>query len=189
MDSLNVDFFKELYSNLNSNKKNNLDNICLISRDKLDDINIELDCKHKFNYNPLYLEVVNQKKRYNNLETRKLKINQIKCPYCRNIQNTLLPNIKEFNNKTIYGVNSPSKWTMKPKNNCNHIFKYGKKKDTRCKKLCFGSYCNTHKKKITTSLSENTVIELRMKCKTLNIKGYSKLKKADLIKLIEENNK
>ena len=76
---------------------------------------------------------------------------------------------------------------MKPKKKCNHIFKYGKNKNNRCENMCFGSYCNKHNKKTDNNLKNYTVVELKEKCKSLKIKGYSKLKKIELIKLLENN--
>ena len=74
------EIIKESYTN---------NNICLITGEQLETNYIELDCKHCFNYIPIYNEVVYQKtKRL--LDNRFLKNNQIKCPYCRKINNNLL---------------------------------------------------------------------------------------------------
>ena len=95
-----IDFFSELNKELTTDSSDNINNllslnedtICLITREPLTDNYITLECNHKFNYLPLYNEVSNQKiNTY--LETTYLKINQIKCPYCRNITNNLLPYI------------------------------------------------------------------------------------------------
>ena len=70
------------------------DDICLISKEKLHPNHIMLDCKHKFNYIPIYKEVLYQKIKSNTLyEVTKLQSHQIKCPYCRTITNKLLPYI------------------------------------------------------------------------------------------------
>ena len=45
---------------------------------------------HLFNYSAIFKEIKNQKKNPTYLETQKLSTKQIKCPYCRNIQNGLL---------------------------------------------------------------------------------------------------
>ena len=63
---------------------------CLISNLDLDENYITLVCGHKFNYYPLYQEIIRQKTIQNLCEVTKLKLNQIKCPYCRNITNNLL---------------------------------------------------------------------------------------------------
>jgi hypothetical protein len=83
------------------------DNICLITKEKLEPNHITLSCNHKFNYVPLYNEVVNQKNKQNNMyETTKLSANQIKCPYCRVLTNKLLPYIAYPSVKLIKNVNS-----------------------------------------------------------------------------------
>ncbi len=43
------------------------------------------------------------------------------------------------------------------------------------------------KQSIEKELSEMTIQELKNKCKELNIKGYSKLKKEELIEAIQKN--
>ena len=83
------------------------DNICLITKENLHPNHITLSCKHKFNYIPLYNEIVNQKNKQNNIyEVTKLASNQIKCPYCRIITNKLLPYIPYTSVKIIKNVNS-----------------------------------------------------------------------------------
>ena len=68
------------------------DNICLISKEKLHPNHITLKCNHKFNYMPIYKEVLYQKTKSNTMyEVTKLQPYQIKCPYCRTVNNKLLP--------------------------------------------------------------------------------------------------
>ena len=104
---------KNINTNANTNTIENVivadttDNICLITKEKLHPNHITLNCKHKFNYLPLYNEVVNQKnKQTNTYEVTKLSSNQIKCPYCRIITNKLLPHIPYPSVKIIKNVNS-----------------------------------------------------------------------------------
>jgi hypothetical protein len=86
---------------------NNTDNFCLITKEKLEPNHITLICNHKFNYVPLYNEVVNQKNKQNNMyEITKLSSNQIKCPYCRVITNKLLPYIPYPSVRVVKNVNS-----------------------------------------------------------------------------------
>ena len=68
----------------------NTDNVCLISGSVLDENHITLDCNHKFNYVPLYNDIIQQKLTYNSNNLKKLKINEITCPYCRKISNHLI---------------------------------------------------------------------------------------------------
>ena len=100
---------------------------CLISGLPLEDGFVTLPCNHSFNYINLYNEVINQKKRSSNMESNKLSFKQIKCPYCRNIYDNLLPyyNLKDI--IKINGVNSPEHLTFNF-HNCNSILDLLKKK-------------------------------------------------------------
>ena len=149
-----LNFYKELEKSLlddNNIINNDSDeNTCLITKEPLDNNHIELKCKHKFNFLPLYLEVKKQKKNVNHSESTRLSINQIKCPYCRNIQHKLLPfygshEISMASNiiEPIYGVNSPAKFCMYI-NKCPAIFKSGKRKGEMCNKLCNDKACPIH---------------------------------------------
>ena len=140
----NIDFFSELNKELPDNSDEN--NICLLTHQPLEDNYIPLDCGHKFNYIPLYNEICNQKKE-NYLETTYLRINQIKCPYCRNITNKLLPYIEHKDVVHKRGVNSPLKYCMSLYS-CEWL-KYGKNKyQVICNKDAFkseyGTYCSHH---------------------------------------------
>jgi hypothetical protein len=121
----NIDFYAELYKSLddnecdlNSNDKKEEDT-CLITSLPLEEPYIILECKHKFNYVALFNEIYNQifKFKTYSLETLTPKEVQhirknskdnlyIKCPYCRNIQFTLLPFYEHFGVKKVYGINT-----------------------------------------------------------------------------------
>ena len=109
----NIDFYKELYSSLyeedikTNNDVDNNGDLCLISNLPLKDCFVKLNCGHKFNYEPLYKDIFNHKKRFNNLEQskNKLGLQQIRCPYCRNIQNELLPFYEDLGLPKENGVN------------------------------------------------------------------------------------
>jgi len=113
----NVDFFKELNEELNKeiNTEINIDNeYCLISGEILTENFIELECKHKFNYLPIYTELCLQKFRttMNNCNYKHSNNNIfVKCPYCRHYQDKLLPYYEDMNLniKLIYGINSYDK--------------------------------------------------------------------------------
>ena len=95
---------------------------------------------NKFNYEAIFYDITFQKK-YNNLETNKLSKYQVKCPYCRNIQNGLIF-WKEPYDK-IYNVNWPkSKWYKS--NTCKFIFKKGSKKNIQCEYKCYNDFCKKH---------------------------------------------
>ena len=147
-----VDFFAELKSALtpyNEIKTNlTLDtSCCLITHDKLEDNYITLTCGHTFNYLPLYHEVVKQKNG-SHLETSYLSLNQIKCPYCREKTNKLLPYIEHPQIILKRGVNFPAKYCMTI-HTCSWVFKTGKNKGYVCGKDAtvgeFGIYCNKHR--------------------------------------------
>lgn len=103
-----LDFYKELYDSLDINANNDSDsNKCLITYTELKDYNIELNCGHKFNYGPLYKDIFNYKKKFNNMEQmkNKLKVNEIRCPYCRKIHPNLLPYYENLPYPKEHGVN------------------------------------------------------------------------------------
>ena len=145
----NINFYDEL-----NNSDDEDVNCCLITGMPLDKNKITLECGHEFNFNSLYNEVVNQKikNKYTHYSSDKLSLCQIKCPYCRNVQNKLLPHIK-LNKEFAYitGVNTP-KYLCMPFHTCQYLFKSGKRKNKLCCNTAYynldsdlsNSYCNTH---------------------------------------------
>ena len=106
----NFDFYKELYESLDdSDNNNNIDEqtaqVCLISNTPLTKHFVELECKHVFNYVPLFKDLVNHKTKFSSLDTHRLKVNEIRCPYCRNKQGNVLPYIEELGLPKEHGVN------------------------------------------------------------------------------------
>uniref|UniRef100_A0A6C0ET13 Uncharacterized protein n=1 Tax=viral metagenome TaxID=1070528 RepID=A0A6C0ET13_9ZZZZ len=107
----NIDFYSELYKSLDteeSNQKTDEDNNkCLITNEQLQDKYVEMLCGHKFNYLPLYKDLINHKRKFNNLESSSstLKQNEIRCPYCRKKQAYLLPYYEELGVEKVKGVN------------------------------------------------------------------------------------
>ena len=106
----NFDFYKELYESLDdSDDNNNIDElsaqVCLISNTPLTKHFVELECKHAFNYVPLFKDLVNHKTKFSSLDTHRLKVNEIRCPYCRNKQGNVLPYIEELGLPKEHGVN------------------------------------------------------------------------------------
>ena len=125
---------------INNENNNNNEELCLITKEKLEENFVKLSCNHKFNYEAIFYDITFQKK-YNNLETNKLSKYQVKCPYCRNIQNGLIF-WKEPYDK-IYNVNWPkSKWYKS--NTCKFIFKKGSKKNIQCEYKCYNDFCKKH---------------------------------------------
>jgi hypothetical protein len=106
-----INFFEELYKSLDideSEEKTEEDkNNCLITNQPLSDKHVILNCGHKFNYIPLYHDILNHKKKFNHMEgsVSKLHANEIRCPYCRKKQTGLLPYYEEFGLQKVSGVN------------------------------------------------------------------------------------
>jgi len=98
------DFYSELTKALKDVDDYNEDK-CLITNTRLENNFVTLECNHKFNYLPLFKDVTFHKNHYNILESRRLKYDEIRCPYCRNVQNTLLPYYENKKIPKIHGVN------------------------------------------------------------------------------------
>lgn len=180
----NINFYEELKIIDDSENENENEDVCLLSNIQLDNNNIKLPCGHRFNLLPLYKEIFIQKTTFNRFHyvKDKLNINQIKCPYCRQIHDILLPHVllphSRNDNKMSYinGVNSPEKYCMSF-HQCSHIFKYGKRKNDNCSKTAYfynnGCYCSNHhkifaKKSTTTSNKKEDINnENIVKCKAI----------------------
>ena len=113
------------------------DNYCLLTKEPLDNIHIKLTCGHKFNYIPLYREVVMQKtsgmSSTGYYYSHSLKRNEIKCPYCRTVQDKLLPYLEYDGVNKTTGVNQPKTLSMSVQT-CSHIeYKKSKKQSSTCK--------------------------------------------------------
>jgi len=69
----NVDFFAELYKSLDTKefeeKIEDNNNYCLITNNPLTDKHVSLNCGHKFNYIPIYNDLVNYKTKFNYMES------------------------------------------------------------------------------------------------------------------------
>ena len=140
-----IDFYAEV--NKNGGDEDG-DGLCLISGQSLGRNHIELPCTHKFNYVPLYLEIVSQKRKYNPYNMERLMSYQIKCPYCRNVSDKLIPFIPvEDGVERMKGVNSPDSLCMSH-HACSWVFKSGKNKNGSCKRSGFetkcGKLCEVH---------------------------------------------
>jgi hypothetical protein len=142
-----IDFYNELNNSGNINNIISLnspdENICLISKEGLNDNFITLPCKHTFNYIPLYKEVILQKILPNSLETSRLSPHQIRCPYCRLIVNNLLPYIPLNNVEKITNVNYPSNKCMKHLD-CEQKLKNGNFCSKSAYKINGKIYCEQH---------------------------------------------
>lgn len=222
----NINFQDELYKLLDIDSDDE-DNLCQITGMKLTDKHIILECNHHFNYEALYKEIYKQKYEFKTYDTTTLSKNDkqkfkdsgldyyIKCPYCRNIQFTILPYYEELGLRKIYGINSldrtlpnsmiicGSSCNMLPiDKSTNYIYKlYGKifKKGNCCEKInSFGDEC-PHK--FVTLISETqsyyckhhykeaiTSIKMSEKKKIMDVKLATRLaaKKEREDKLLEK---
>jgi len=101
MFSINI--YDEINKEEEEENNNDDENKCLITLKKLIDDYVELDCGHKFNYEPLFKDIQNHKTKFNRLERNFLLTNEIRCPYCRTIHKKLLPLNNNFSK--VHGVN------------------------------------------------------------------------------------
>ena len=101
----NINFFSELYKSLDNNDFSEELNVCLITNEILTDNFVTMKCGHKFNYIPLFKDILNHKKKFNSLESQYLSVSEIRCPYCRQKQFGVLPYYEELGFEKISGVN------------------------------------------------------------------------------------
>ena len=138
----NLDFKTAINNDLTEDEET-----CLISQQILTKSHIKLPCGHKFNYMPLYNELYKQKQK-NHYETCNLKINQLKCPYCRKVCDNILPYIQSECIEKTHGVNYPFKYCMKNIVECE----WNQKNNTKCCKeaqfINDASYCKLHYMKV-----------------------------------------
>jgi hypothetical protein len=139
------------YTNNDNTQNENEDNHCLLTKESLQNIHIVLACGHKFNYVPLYREVIAQKtiglSSTGYYTSHSLKRNEIKCPYCRNVQNKLLPYLEFDGVKKMVNVNYPAKLSMtsQPCMYSVDINSKKSKKNASCKEYYNGIHvCKKH---------------------------------------------
>jgi len=145
----NVNFYDELYKSLDEPEDGNDLNVCLITNKPLEEDCISLSCNHKFNYDAIYNDIFNHKKKYNAMERCAVKSTQIRCPYCRTIQNKLLPPKEGY--KNVHGVNFyDDEFENASKNPISSILTKGK----CCYKYGYPGCHNTYVK--TLHLDNNT---------------------------------
>lgn len=120
----NINFYDELNKEEEEEKSNDdlLSNKCLITQLPLEEKHITLVCGHKFNYDAIFNDIYNHKKKFYDLESSRLKEYQIRCPYCRNIQNSLLPLYP--GKSKVHGVNVNENLTVDAFKLMKNISKY-----------------------------------------------------------------
>ena len=174
---------------LDNNNNNDGENICLITNETLDVNHIEFICKHKFNYDAIFNEICKQKIQYiqkkkygNHLEVQKLTKYQMKCPYCRKIQNGILPHKNGYNK--LQFINWPPTQILKIYK-CSYVFVSGKKKTLMCNKPCEKKNCTSHLKilekrklKEAEKIKKQNIKKDIIKCTALTKKGTQCSRKA-----------
>lgn len=180
-EDIECNFFAQLKNMMSHSEEEetgeneNEDNCCLLTKEPLQYIHIVLSCGHKFNYVPIYREVIAQKtigiSSTGYYTSNSLKRNEIKCPYCRNVQDKLLPYL-EFNGvKKTVNVNYPVKMSMTSQP-CMHTHSHStfskKGKILPCKDYAV-EYCNgmyVCKKHYETSLTALNPVDTNAMTKT-----------------------
>ena len=123
-DGSEVNFnIKDIISTFSKEHDENKENskLCLITGEKIIDPHVTMKCGHTFNYVPLYKDLINQKTKFQILDTDKLGLQVVRCPYCRSKQDSLLPFYDLPEVKKIHGINWLDEESMK---------------NTYCKGLC-----------------------------------------------------
>jgi hypothetical protein len=103
----NIDFYKLLSDAENENEED--DELCMITKTKLTNTHIILDCGHRYNYLPLLKDMYTRLYLSHDVKCLRgipLNVNKLECPYCRRMTNHILPFLKEEYDVKIYGLNS-----------------------------------------------------------------------------------
>ena len=129
-----------------------------------------------------------RQKCFSKLETCKLKKYQVKCPYCRTIQNGVLFHKEHY--PKIDGVNWPESKFCKSRR-CKAIIKSGKRKGQACGKPCYMEFCNRHNNK---NIKSSNVITCTAVLKSGKRKGLlcgcmCKTAETKALKLCKRHNK
>ena len=134
------DFKKELQNNVESTSST-----CLITGNPITD-ECKLKCNHSYNYDSLFTEVYNQKINPKFKNDIHLKDNELKCPYCRKIQQELLPERQKIFRVTTKNKEYELDPNIVPTVECLRIFEQGKCALPSCskKQVTFIKRLNQH---------------------------------------------
>ena len=201
-----IDFYSELYKSLDDNNNdadNDDENICLITNAPLMEKFVTLKCKHKFNYVPLFKDIMNR--RTFKLETQRLKHNEISCPYCRNIQNELLPYYDDMGVEKVHGINFIDENVIVEKTSSNDKYKFGicnykSISATGEPMLCINTYvsvltedgkeyCSYHKRITYRVYVKNKLIKKKLEEKKAKLEEKQKKKEEEKKAKMEEKQK
>ena len=173
-----INFNQQLMNMLCLDNESDDEEECLISGEKIELNPIILECNHKFNYSSIFEEIKHQKK-LNHLEITKLKRKQMKCPYCRKVQNGLMP--WRIGYEKIKYVNWPPSACIKS-NNCCHLLKRGKRKGQACGIKSYHTMCKKHTAMLESSIKEQNCVtcdEILKSGKNKGQKCNAKIKSSD----------
>jgi hypothetical protein len=198
----NIDFYQELYKQMDEPDNNEIDDstvqtVCLITNSQLEEDYVALSCKHKFNYDAIYNDIVNHKKKYNSMEKHMIKSNELRCPYCRSVQTQLLPTKEGY--KNIHGVNffDPEQDTVDKSHGYNSDYVHGNcNYEKNCSVTGIHTKCgNKHVKylpidgKFYCHLHHHTTLYAVMKANKLKQQEARKLALLEKQKVKEEKQK
>lgn len=188
----NIDFYGELYKSLDENSTINDEDLCLITNLPLTNNYVTLDCKHKFNYIPLFKDMVNRKNKLSAMDIQTLKMNEIRCPYCRNKEGKLLPYYDDMGVEKVHGVNYIDNTKVHFKiDNLNYVLGECSYKETLSDPAntapgCFCNYvtlytdgkyyCSTHKRIVDKKILKEKIMEKREAEKKLKLEARLKEK-------------
>ena len=152
---IECNFFTQLKNMLNhseagEDENENEHSHCLLTKEPLQHIHIVLACGHKFNYVPIYREVIAQKtiglSSTGYYTSHSLKRNEIKCPYCRNVQDKLLPYLEYDGVKKMVNINYPKimSMTSQPCMYSLNLNSKKSKKNASCKECAIEYYNGTY---------------------------------------------
>lgn len=175
-----IDFWTELGKDDEEGSDN--ENVCLLTGEALGMNYITLKCEHSFNYTPLFNELRREKTKHNPKEIQRVRTNQIKCPYCRQLHNGLLPFVPTITTERLRGVNAPDKYTM-TLCECDWKMKNGNRKGELCGTnafhTSFGNRCEKHwrAEERDAKLASNWTAEMQAWCvKSKRVDLVAKLK-------------
>ena len=150
------DFKKELQGMIETSEST-----CLITGNPIID-ECKLKCNHLYNYDSIFTEVYNQKINPKFKNDLVLKDNELKCPYCRKIQQGLLPERQKIFRVTTINRDYAIDPTIVPTVECLKNFKHGKcalpscnKKQVTFVKRLNESVCCFHMKIPKTQLTRH----------------------------------
>jgi hypothetical protein len=151
----NLNFFK-MIGEVDNTEDDETENKCQISGQPLREDAVRLKCQHIFNYDALFNDIYEHKRRGNFNEINHVGVKSIRCPYCRQIQhNVLLPS--HPSKPHVFGVNyycEELDYSFLNKNiieipKCDYVGKTGKPCMVRLGKKVNNDYlCQNHLMKI-----------------------------------------